>query len=107
LVEKIGLLWDDDGVQLRRHQRIALRDANEVLHATASGLIGSAAHHGDSLGLDAFPSGRYIERALISAFWCYLQTLSLLFDHFGFRSAREDVRQLSGRMEAAFGRSSE
>jgi hypothetical protein len=105
MVEKISHLWDDDGVQLQRHQRIALRDANEVLHATASGLIGSAAHHGNSLGFDAFPSGRYIARALISAFWCYLQTLSLLFDHFGFCSAREEVRQLSGRMEEAFGSS--
>lgn len=75
---EVAHMWDDEGVELRRHQRIALRDANEVLHATASGLIGSAAQGEDALGFDAFPSGRYVERALISAFWCYLQTLSLL-----------------------------
>ncbi|HEY6760152.1 MAG TPA: DUF5677 domain-containing protein [Baekduia sp.] len=102
MVQDILGLWDDDGQQLLTHARISLWNANQVLHATAQGLMGSANINVAGLGFDAFPSSTYIRRSLLTAFWCYLQTLSLLFDHFNLTDAREEVRQLSGEMHRAF-----
>jgi hypothetical protein len=57
----------------------------------------------DSLGLDAEPSDRYLDRALLGALWCYQQMLSLVWDHLTIpgRGALGEITRSAG---AAFKR---
>jgi hypothetical protein len=103
LTEKVAHLWDDGGEDLWLHYRIAHRDNNQVLHASHDALAGSMQNTGDAMIFDGFPSSRYITRALIGGFWAYLQTLSLVFDHFGMAQAREQVRHTAEASGDAFG----
>ena len=73
--------------------RIVHRDNNQVLHSTALGLSGGVSRTTESLGLDAGPSDRYLDQALLGALWCYEQMLTLLWDHFAIpnRDALDEI----------------
>lgn len=84
--------------------RIAHRDNNQILHSTATGLSGGVTRTRESLALDAGPSDRYLERALLGAPWCYEQMLTLLWDHFAIPD-RDALDETARTADAVFERS--
>jgi hypothetical protein len=84
--------------------RVAHRDNNQVLHSTALGLSGGIARTTEDLRLDAGPSDRYLDRAMIGGRWCYAQMLTLLWDHFEIPD-REALDEILESTSTAFERS--
>ena len=78
--------------------RIAHRDNNQVLHSTALGLSGGVTRTSEDVLLDAGPSDRYLDRAMLGGWWCYEQTLTLLWDHFQIpgREALDEIAKSAG-----------
>lgn len=79
---------------------VAHRDNNQMLHSTVGALTAGVRVGEDdaSLSFDGFPSGRHIRRACVGMFWIYMQTLTLLFSHFGIPDRDElDRIWLEGR----------
>ena len=89
--------------QLWWFYRVAHRDNNQVLHSTAMGLTAGVSRLEDALSLDVGPSDHYLDRGLLGGFWCYEQTLTLLWDHFAIpnRAALDDIAR---RARATFER---
>lgn len=68
--------------------RIVNRDSSEVLHRTPLG-PSDATRTTEHLGLDAGPSAEYLDRVFPAALWSYMQTLTLLWDHFEIPNLEE------------------
>jgi len=82
LVEAIEDLWAANPKELRDFYTVAHRDANLLLHSGSSALNRIGRRLEDSVSFDIGPSNQYIAPALLSAFWVYVQTFSLLMDTF-------------------------
>lgn len=85
--------------------RIAHRDNNQVLHSTALGLSGGVTRTSDDVRLDAGPSDRHLDRAMLGGWWCYEQMLTLLWDHFEIPH-REELNEVSKNAGSALERPS-
>jgi hypothetical protein len=84
LVQGIEHLWPEGEPRrtLWEYLRIAHRDNNQTLHSTADALSGGVRIGDDHLKYDGFPSGRFVQRALVGSYWCYMQMVTLMFDRF-------------------------
>ena len=58
------------------------RDNNQMLHSTSTSLLGTAREKNGALWLDAGVSIVWVGIGLTAALWCYLQTVTLVWDHF-------------------------
>jgi hypothetical protein len=84
--------------------RIVHRDNNQVLHSTALGLSAGVTRTSDDMRLDAGPSDRHLDRAMLGGWWCYEQMLTLLWDHFDIadREALDEVcKRTASALESA------
>lgn len=84
LINDIKHLWDSESGanELRDYFRIGHRDNNLILHSGSWALENAVLRDAESFRFDMGPSRRRVSQALYGAFWCYLQTFSLLMDHF-------------------------
>jgi hypothetical protein len=74
-----------DLVVLQFFRPIIYRDSNQQLHPTAQGLNDLVRSSSNTeLALKVGPGPEGIQRALWSAYWISVQTVSLVFQHFAF-----------------------
>ena len=90
-VMAIEQLWDpvEGGRELLHfYRRLVQRESNQLLHLSAFSMSGQVRERTDtSLALALGPSDAYVGKALIAAFWCFGQLLSLIRDTFDFGDA--------------------
>jgi hypothetical protein len=103
LLPEIEQQWPEGEVRetLWWYFRIVNRHSNEVLHSTPLGLSGGVTRGSESLDLDAGPSNVYLDQALLGGLWPYMQTLTLLWDHFEIPE-RQALDRVYADADAAF-----
>ena len=102
LVEAIAQLWSANPKELRDFHTVAHRDANLLLHSGSSAMNRIGRRLEDVISFDIGPSDQYIAPALLSAFWIYVQTFSLLMDTFEMPD-RHDLNEMFTRGAEVFG----
>ncbi len=86
--EAVKHLWGDEQGQegLRFYCRIVHRENNQLLHVSAFSISSEVrARTSDALTLSLGPSEAHVGKALLSAFWTFGQTISLILDTFEFQ----------------------
>ena len=81
-------LWGDEQGQegLRFYCRIVHRENNQLLYVSAFSISSEVrARTSDALTLSLGPSEAHVGKALLSAFWTFGQTISLILDTFEFQ----------------------
>ncbi len=101
LVEAIEDLWATNPKELREFHTVAHRDANLLLHSGSSALNRIGRRLEEAVSFDIGPSNQYIAPALLSAFWVYIQTFSLLMDAFEMPD-REELNKIFTRGTEVF-----
>jgi len=79
-------LWEPEGREtLHFYRRLVHRESNQILHLSAFSMRDEIHERtAQALTLGLGPSSRYVDKALIAAFYVYGQLVSLVRDTFGF-----------------------
>ncbi len=91
-VMAIEQLWEpvEGGRELLHfYRRLVHRESNQILHLSAFSMGEQIRERTETeLALALGPSNQYVGKALIAAFWCFVQLLSLIRDTFDFGDAK-------------------
>jgi hypothetical protein len=98
-VAAIEHLWGDERTRemLRFYWDIAHRENNQTLHVSAQSLGQIVRARGpEGITFKLGPGPEFLDRALLGAFWTFVQTVTLLLDQFGFeRDAEQEATVFS------------
>lgn len=94
-VRAIENQWPDEGSRRHLHfiRDIAHRENNQTLHVSAQALNAMVLERDeDGVSLRVGPSNVMLKRALYGAWWTFVQTATLLIDHFEISMSSEERR---------------